>query len=143
MAESEARRHDTVEKTLQQGREGAPPRRVDENQVFGPVDVALGTDKVRFQRLLFGRGRVHVGIEPHLAQDQFATLHARLARAVRAGVEECTAQAVATRMSEDEKAAHGRVPTGSQVLLNGNGSHRDDAPRQQHGVEPRLRWINR
>ena len=43
------------------------------------------------QWLLFGRGRMHVGIEPHLAQNQVPALHARLARAMCAGVEECAA----------------------------------------------------
>jgi len=107
MAQSEARRHDPVEEALEQGREGAPPRRVDENQMLGPVDVALGADEVRFQRLLFGRGFMHIGIKSDIAQDQFTALHARLARAVSAGVEARAAQAVAAGMGEDLQAAQG------------------------------------
>jgi hypothetical protein len=74
--------------------------------MFRPRDVALGTNEVRFQRLLLGRDRVHVGIEPHLAQDQFPTLNARLTGTSGIGVKKRAAQAVAARMSENQKAAH-------------------------------------
>jgi hypothetical protein len=52
---------------------------------------------------------VHIGIEPHPAQDQFPAFHACPARTVGAGVEERAAQTVAARMGEDQETAHGRV----------------------------------
>jgi hypothetical protein len=58
---------------------------------------------------------VHIGIEPHLAQDQFAALHACLARTAGAGVLERAAQAVAARVGEDQQAAH--VEASARVSL--------------------------
>jgi hypothetical protein len=70
--------------------------------VFRPLDVALGTNEVRFQRLLLGRDRVHIGIEADFAQDQFPTLNTRLTGTSGASVKERAAQTVAARMSENQ-----------------------------------------
>lgn len=102
MMEGKARRHDAVEESLEQGREGAPPSRIYEPQVLRPRDVVLGAYKVRFQRLQLGRRRVDIRIESHLTQNQLTALHACLPRPPGVGIEECTTQAVATRMGENQ-----------------------------------------
>ncbi len=71
-----------------------------------PFDVVLRAQQIAFQRLLLGRGDMDVGIEVQLAQDQFAAVDAGLARAIGAGVEQAATQAVTTRMSQDQQAAH-------------------------------------
>jgi hypothetical protein len=54
---------------------------------------------------------MHVGIEAHLTEDQFAAVDAGLPRPVGVGIEKRTAKAVAAGMGKNQQAAHGTVKT--------------------------------
>jgi hypothetical protein len=57
---------------------------------------------------------VHIRIEAaHLAQDQFATFDAGLARSFAKRIAKRTAQAVSSRMGEDQEATRDRSDTGA------------------------------
>ena len=109
MAEGKARRHYAVEEAFEQRRKGAPPGRVDENQVLGPSDVALGPDQVRLKRLLLGRVRVDIRIETRLAQNQHPALHAGLQRTRAVSVKECAAKVGETKAGNAFEPVPARV----------------------------------
>lgn len=71
---------------------------------------ALCEHQVRLQRMVFSRVGVHIRIEAaHLAQDQFATFDADLARSFAKRIAKRTAQAVSSRMGEDQVATQDRT----------------------------------
>jgi hypothetical protein len=78
---------------------------------------ALCEHQVRLQRMVFSRVGVHIRIEAaHLAQDQFAKFDAGLARSFAKSIAKRTAQAVSSRMGEDQEATQDRtrVRTGQE-----------------------------
>jgi hypothetical protein len=81
------------------------------------MNEALCEHQVRLQRMVFSRVGVHIRIEAaHLAQDQFATFDAGLARSFAKRIAKRTAQPVSSRMGEDQEATQDRtrVRTGQE-----------------------------
>ena len=88
-----------------------------QNQVLCQMNEALCEHQFRLQRMVFSRVGVHIRIEAaHLAQDQFATFDAGLARSFAKRIAKPTAQPVSSRMGEDQEATQDRtrVRTGQE-----------------------------
>lgn len=105
VAEGEARLQDAVEEALQQRRQAAPPDRVDEHQVLGPVDLPLRFQQVGFEHLALFVAFVEDRVEGQLAQLQFAHHVILAARALGVAFGEQVAEALALGRADDQQDA--------------------------------------
>ncbi|VTL97415.1 Uncharacterised protein [Pseudomonas aeruginosa] len=105
VAEGEARLQGAVEEALQQGRQAAPPDRVDEHQVLGPVDLPLRFQQVGLEHLALLVALVEDRVEGQLAEFQFAHHVVLAPRALGVAFGEQVAEALALGRADDQQDA--------------------------------------
>src|SRR5690606_6537305 len=101
--EGETGQEDPVEEALEQCRQPAPPDRIDEHQMLGPVNQPLGLEQVRFQALALSVTVAQYRVELHFAQFYLAHHMPLAAGALAVSLGQGMAEAVLLRGAENQQ----------------------------------------